>query len=105
MDGGAALRAKAISASRSGMRYWSRGAIVGYGFLASCACACRAVLRATVNAENPNAIVLTVFRFIWFSPLIPLTQVLKYVPKLIGEYCDRNFPCREYFSNSSRASA
>src|SRR5437879_9671131 len=31
MDSGAALRARAISAARSAMRYWSTGAIFAYG--------------------------------------------------------------------------
>ena len=41
--------------------------MLGYVFLASWACACRAVLRARANAKNPNAIILTVFRFTLFS--------------------------------------
>src|SRR6202021_1304425 len=66
MDGEGAVRAKAISASRSGIKYWSRDATLGCGFLASCACACRGVLRGRASAKNPNAIILTVFRFIGF---------------------------------------
>src|SRR5579863_9780835 len=63
MDGGAALRARAISASRSGMRYWSSGAMLGYGFLASsCACA-----RQAPSMKAPNAIVFISVRFIEFS--------------------------------------
>src|ERR1700761_2833045 len=34
MDFGAALRASAISAVWSGMRYWASGAMAGYGFCA-----------------------------------------------------------------------
>src|SRR5579862_2679200 len=43
MDSGAALRASAISASRSAIRYCSRGAMLGYFAFASWAVACHAV--------------------------------------------------------------
>jgi hypothetical protein len=74
MDDGAALRAKAISASRS-IRYFSIGAMLGYGFLASCAWAVRAVLMERASAKA-HAIILTVSRFIRFSPEILDMQIL-----------------------------
>src|ERR1700686_3683072 len=74
---GAALRAMAISALRSAIRYWSSGAMLGYCALASFACACHAVLSTTTSAKLPSAIVLTVFRFIDF----PLRYGLKYAFK------------------------
>jgi len=43
---------------------WSTGAIAGYGVLASCACACHAAPSTTTSAKLPNAIVLSIFRFI-----------------------------------------
>ena len=75
MDDGAALRAKAISASRS-IRYFSIGAMLGYGFLASCAWAFRAVLMERASAKAHDAIILTVSRFIRFSPGILVMQIL-----------------------------
>src|SRR5580692_6656035 len=47
---GAALRARAISAFRSVIKYWSSGAMLGYGALAFCACPCHAVLSTTTSA-------------------------------------------------------
>ncbi len=64
MDSGAALFASAISAFRS-IRYWSNGAILGYGVWASCAC--RAATTMTTSAKLLNAIVLRIFRCIDFS--------------------------------------
>src|SRR5215467_11264484 len=65
MDGGAELRARAISASRS-IKYRSSGAMLGYGVLASAARpGCEAHSTAT-NAKVPNVTVLTIFRFIDF---------------------------------------
>jgi hypothetical protein len=75
MDDGAALRAKAISASRS-IRYFSIGAMLGYGLLASCACELRDVLRANASAKAHDAIILTVSRFMRFSPGILVMQIL-----------------------------
>src|ERR1039458_9495733 len=66
MDSGAALRARTISAFRSAIKYWSSGAMLRYGVLASCACACQAELSKTTSANPPNAIVPTIFRFIDF---------------------------------------
>src|SRR6516225_4505728 len=40
MESGAALRASTISEFRSSIRYCSRGAMLGYAVLASCATAC-----------------------------------------------------------------
>src|SRR6266568_1091378 len=77
MASGAALRAMAISALRSGSRYWSSGAILGYGTLASCACARHAVLSTTTSTKLPTAIVLTILLFIDF----PLRYGLKYAFK------------------------
>src|SRR5580693_5492794 len=59
---GAALRARAISAFRSVIKYWSSGAMLGYGTLASCVCACQAP-----STKAPNAIVLITVGFIDFS--------------------------------------
>src|SRR5262249_49809662 len=67
MDGGAALRASAISAFRSAIRYWSSGAMLGYGVLASCARPGRAAHSTATNAKVPNVTVLTIFRFIGFA--------------------------------------
>jgi hypothetical protein len=64
---GAALRAMAISAFLFPMRYWSREAMLGYGTLASCACACHAKPSTTTVAKLRNAIVLGTCRFIDFS--------------------------------------
>src|ERR1035441_7974831 len=66
MDSGAALLASAISAFRS-IRYWSSGAMLGYGALASCACACLTAASMATRASLVSAIVLQVFRFIDFS--------------------------------------
>jgi hypothetical protein len=74
MDDGAALRAKAISASRS-IKYFSIGAMLGWGFLASCACAFRAVPTERGSAKAHDAIILRVSRFIRFSPRILSMQL------------------------------
>ncbi len=66
MESGAALRAKAISASRSIM-YCSTGAIFGYGSFAACARNCAAPLSATTAANVKNTTTLRVFLFIGFS--------------------------------------
>src|ERR1039458_2955075 len=60
MDSGAALRARAISAFRS-IRYWSSGAILGYGVLASCAWACHTKPSKTTSPKLLNATILTAF--------------------------------------------
>jgi hypothetical protein len=65
MDSGAALRANAISAFRSAIRYWSSGAIVVY-VLASSACACHARLIRTTDAKHVDTILSTFSRFINF---------------------------------------
>jgi hypothetical protein len=67
MDGGAAVRARAISASRSAIRYCSSGAMREYGVLASAAGRGRAAHSTAPNAKIANVIVLTIFRFIDFS--------------------------------------
>ena len=59
IDGGAAVRARAISTFRSVIKYWSSGAMLGYGTLASCASAGQAP-----SMKAPNAIVLITVRFI-----------------------------------------
>src|SRR5271154_176266 len=66
MESGAALRARAISASRVIM-YCSSGAMVGYGVFLSWACAGRAALKRTAKTISGDAIVLKIFRFIVFS--------------------------------------
>src|SRR6202030_196747 len=65
MDSGAALRARAISAFRS-IKYWSSGAMLGYGALVSCARVCHGALTTTTSTKVSNAIVL-IFLFIDFS--------------------------------------
>ncbi len=65
MESGAALRAKAISAFRSGIRYWLSGAMLGYGVL-DCACICEPAPSATTSTELANPIVLNVLRSIHF---------------------------------------
>src|SRR5271169_636552 len=77
MASGAALRARVISALRSAIRYWSSGAMLEYGALASCASACHAVLSTTTSTKLPRVIVLTILRFIDF----PLRYGLKYAFK------------------------
>jgi hypothetical protein len=67
MDSGAALRARAISAFRFGIKYCSIGAMLGYGALAACACPGLAALNTTANTKTGNAIVLIVPGFIDFS--------------------------------------
>src|ERR1700675_1621689 len=64
MDSGAALRAMAISAFRSPTRYWSSGAMLGYGVLGSCACDCHVPHSKIASTTVPNAIVGTIFRCI-----------------------------------------
>src|SRR6266567_3929035 len=56
MESGAALRASVISASRS-IRYWSSGAMLGYGVLGSWACVCHDAPSKTTSAkvdQNPD---------------------------------------------------
>src|SRR5258708_11955914 len=65
IDGGAAVRASAISASRS-IRYCAIGAMLGYGDLVSCAfvsCAWigHAAPNTTTNTTFPHPIALPVF--------------------------------------------
>jgi hypothetical protein len=67
MDSGAALRASAISASRSSIRYWSTGAMFGYGVLVSCGCAFHAAPSTTTNAKLRTTNVVGPFRLIDFS--------------------------------------
>src|SRR5579864_9668587 len=64
MASGAALRARAISAFLSVIRYWSSGAMLGYCALASCARPCHAVLSRTTSARLPSVILLIMLRFI-----------------------------------------
>jgi hypothetical protein len=63
MDSGTTLRARAISAFRFAIRYWSSGAMLEYVVLESSARVCEA-LSKTTNAKLPNAIILTVLRLI-----------------------------------------
>src|SRR5882757_408409 len=63
MDSGAALRARAISAARSAMRYWSTGAIFAYGVVVdgvvvACATAWYAVPSTRSSAKLLIAIAL-----------------------------------------------
>src|SRR5580692_11051289 len=64
MDSGAALRARAISASRSAIKYCSRGAMFGYCAFASAAGACDQAPITITTAKVPHPIVLNICRFI-----------------------------------------
>src|SRR5215472_12018827 len=86
-DGGAALRASAISAFRSAIRYWSSGAmLVGYGFLASCACICRDPARAQMMASMREALAVNVLPFI-ISSRNYLRTIKTQAPK-----CETSYP-------------
>src|SRR6202035_1199258 len=63
IESGAALRAKEISALRSVIRYWSSEATLGYGVLASCACACQDALSNTTSTKAFNIIFSAIFGF------------------------------------------
>src|SRR6516225_837372 len=65
MASGAALRARAISASRS-IKYCSTGAMVGYGCLASCPGAGLGIPRAAAKTNALSKILRTWFRVITF---------------------------------------
>src|SRR5450631_2811538 len=65
MDSDAALRARAISASRSAMRYWSTGAIFVYVVPASCAIA-RYTVPSTTSSANPLIAIALIFLCIVF---------------------------------------
>src|ERR1700689_1034448 len=62
-ESGAALRAMAISAFRSFIRYWLSGAMLGYGF-SDCACICEIAPSAITRTELPNAVTFRIFRSI-----------------------------------------
>src|SRR5579862_2171581 len=69
IDGGAAVRASAISASRS-IRYCAIGAMVGYGDFASCAfMSCARIGHAATN-RAANRIVLPLVRSIGVSHFV-----------------------------------
>src|ERR1700722_6927651 len=72
IDAGAAVRANAISALRSVIRYWLSGAMFGYAVLVSSACAHHAPPSTTSSAKH--AIALTGFRLIDF--LLKISTVL-----------------------------
>src|SRR5258708_40277339 len=65
MESGAALRARAISAFRSGIRYWLSAAMLGYGVW-DCARICELAPTATASTELANPIILNVLRAINF---------------------------------------
>src|SRR5580698_8507065 len=64
MESGAALRAKAISAFRSGIRYSLSVAMLEYRVL-DCACICELAPSATASTELANPIILDVLRPIY----------------------------------------
>src|ERR1700751_4845866 len=61
MESGAALRAKAISAFRSGIRYSLSVAMLEYGVL-DCACICGLAPSATASTQLINPIILDILR-------------------------------------------
>src|ERR1700685_2795623 len=65
MESGAALRAKAISAFRSGIRYSLSAAMLEYGVL-DCACIGELAPSATASTEPANPIIWDVLRPIYF---------------------------------------
>jgi hypothetical protein len=83
MDSGAAVRARAISASRSAMRYWSTGAIFVYVIAASCAIAWCAVLSTTSNTK----LVIAQNRFF---RIVSLLRVGCPAPHYVDEWPDPN---------------
>jgi hypothetical protein len=64
MASGAALRARAISAFRSAMRYWSRGAMLGYDVLDACPCPCFIPITPSVRTKLREATTVNLARFI-----------------------------------------
>src|SRR5215813_3310240 len=64
MESGAALRAKAISAFRSSIRYSLSAAMLEYGVL-DCACTCARPPSATASTELANPTSLDVLRLIY----------------------------------------
>jgi hypothetical protein len=67
MDGGAALRARAISAFRSAEKYWSSDAIRAYCVLASCAHVCRETPETVLRTRIRRATAGNPFRIIEYS--------------------------------------
>src|ERR1700722_3511575 len=65
IESGAALRARAISAFRSGIRYSLSVAMLEYGVL-DCACVCELAPSATASTKLANPINLDVLWTIWF---------------------------------------
>ena len=65
MDSGAALRARAISAFRSGIRYSLSAAMLEYGVL-DCACICELAPSVTTTRELASPSILNVLRPIDF---------------------------------------
>jgi hypothetical protein len=72
MESGAALRARAISAFRSGIRYWSSAAMLGYGVL-DCACIETAPIAIT-SAELPNVIIFILILSVLWPIRFPLRR-------------------------------
>src|SRR6266481_37043 len=66
MDSGPALRASAISAFRSAIRYCSSGAMLAYSVLALCPRACHAAHSKTTSVKPFALIVLRICRFMDF---------------------------------------
>jgi len=84
--------------------------MLGYGFLASCACACRAVLSTQGKGQRKESQCdhLDCLSFHVVFSLNPSDAVLKVWSQTHDRrvpLIDRRFLGREYFSNSSRASA
>src|ERR1700731_4225415 len=77
MDSGAALRASAISPFRSSVRYWSRGAMLGYFAFPSWAVACHAVANISAMA------MLAAIELAFLLCIVSLRQISK--PNCSGE--------------------
>jgi hypothetical protein len=93
MSSGAAVRARAISASRSIM-YWSSGAMLRYLSLSSCACVCPEPAQTTVKLEiKPATALLGVHRFL---PTRSILSSLEFAArtKATGTNQGRTLPCR-----------
>src|SRR5258708_8510428 len=76
MASGAALRAKAISAFRSGIRYSLSAAMFGYWVL-DCACICELAPSAITSTELANPIFLNVIRPIRFPPSAQILEAAR----------------------------
>src|SRR5712692_4145899 len=99
MDSGPALRASAISAFRSAIRYCSRGAMLGYSALALCPRACHAAHSKTTSVKPFALIVLRICRFMDFFRVDWIlvrenTLILHSKPRLVGKGTTSVVPLR-----------